>query len=207
MFALREIATVRGGLLLARKEAESGPTPFRYESLALRAISPNGRVDRRRLEPFYARARLADEYLTRRGDVVVRLNFPYSAVYVDSEENEGLLVSSNCAIVRPDERVVSPAYLAWFLNLPEVRRRWTRYSVSVALSAISVESLRDLKISPPSLETQAEVVRFDALARREVELLRRLADEKEKYYAEITRRIEKNNATITNGKIRKNEKK
>lgn len=207
MFALREIATVRGGLLLARKEAESGPTPFRYESLALRAISPNGRVDRSRLEPFYARARLADEYLTRRGDVVVRLNFPYSAVYVDSEENEGLLVSSNCAIVRPDERVVSPAYLAWFLNLPEVRRRWTRYSVSVALSAISVESLRDLKISPPPLETQAEVVRFDALARREVELLRRLADEKEKCYAEITRRIEKNNATITNGKIRKNEKK
>jgi len=127
--------------------------------------------------------------LTRRGAVVVRLNFPYSAVYVDSEENEGLVVSSNCAIVRPDARVVSPAYLAWFLNLPEIRRRWTRYSVSVALSAISVESLRDLKISPPSLETQAEVVRFDALARREVELLRKLADAKEKYYACLARQI------------------
>jgi restriction endonuclease S subunit len=190
MFALSEIATVRAGLLLARKEALSGPTPFLYESLTLRAISPNGRVDRSRLEPFYALAPLSAEYLTRRDDVVVRLNFPYSAVSIDSEEDEGLVVSSNCAIVRPDARRLSPPYLAWFLNLPEVRRRWARYSVSVALSAIAVEALRNLKIDPPPLETQAEIVRFDALARREVELLRRLADEKEKYYAEITRRME-----------------
>lgn len=190
MFALSEIATVRAGLLLARKEALSGPTPFLYESLTLRAISPNSRVDRSRLEPFYALAPLSAEYLTRRDDVVVRLNFPYSAVSIDSEEDEGLVVSSNCAIVRPDARRLSPPYLAWFLNLPEVRRRWARYSVSVALSAIAVEALRNLKIAPPPLETQAEIVRFDALARREVELLRRLADEKEKYYAEITRRME-----------------
>ena len=189
MFALREIATVRAGLLLARKESEDGPTPFRYESLTLRAIRSNGRLDRSRLEPFYARARLADEYLTRRGDVVFRLSAPYSAISIDSEEDEGLVVSSNCAIARPDARRLSPPYLAWFLNLPEVRRRWTRYSVSVALSAIAVEALRNLKIDPPPLETQAEIVRFDALARREIEILRRLADEKEKYYAKVTRRM------------------
>ena len=190
MFALREIATVRAGLPLKRKEAGREPTRFLYKTLALRAMGANGRVDRSRLEAFCACESLAADYLTRRGDVVVRLSLPYTAIAIESEENEGLLVSSNCAIVRPDERRVLPGYLAWLLNTPEVGRYWARHSIGVALGAITLERLRDLKISPPSLETQAEVVRFDALARREVELLRKLADEKEKYYACLARQID-----------------
>ena len=99
---LGELATVRSGLVLSRKQAHKGaPIKMRYPLLSFRAIHPNGYIDMEQLDGFDAAEQLSPEYLTQIGDVIIRLTSPYTAVLID-EASAGMVVSSNFVIIRVD---------------------------------------------------------------------------------------------------------
>ena len=69
---LGELATVRSGLVLSRKQARKGaPVKMRYPLLSFRAIHPNGYIDMEQLDGFDAAEQLSPEYLTQVGDVII----------------------------------------------------------------------------------------------------------------------------------------
>ena len=97
---LGELATVRSGLVLSRKQAREGkPVKRQYPLLSFRAIHPNGYIDMEQLDGFDAAEQLSPEYLTQIGDVIIRLTSPYTAVLID-EASAGMVVSSNFVIIR-----------------------------------------------------------------------------------------------------------
>ena len=52
---LGELATVRSGLVLSRKQAHKGaPIKMRYPLLSFRAIHPNGYIDMEQLDDIFA---------------------------------------------------------------------------------------------------------------------------------------------------------
>ena len=59
---LRELGTVRSGLVLARKQSKE-KSEFRYSLLNLRSILPDGSIDRSQVEVFYTVEPLKREYL------------------------------------------------------------------------------------------------------------------------------------------------
>ena len=81
---LGELATVRSGLVLSRKQACKGaPVKMRYPLLSFRAIHSNGYIGMEQLDGFDAAEQLSPEYLTQVGDVIIRLTSPYTAVLID----------------------------------------------------------------------------------------------------------------------------
>ena len=80
---LGELASVRSGLVLARKESRE-PTPYCYNLLTLRSIHPDGSIAQEDLSVFHASEPLKAEYLTQPGDIIVRLTTPYTAILIDS---------------------------------------------------------------------------------------------------------------------------
>ena len=69
---LGELATVRSGLVLSRKQARKGtPVKMRYPLLSFRAIHPNGYIDMEQLDGFDAAEQLSPEYLPQIGDVII----------------------------------------------------------------------------------------------------------------------------------------
>ena len=76
---LGELASVRSGLVLARKESRE-PTPYCYNLLTLRSIHPDGSIAQEDLSVFHASEPLKAEYLTQPGDIIVRLTTPYTAI-------------------------------------------------------------------------------------------------------------------------------
>ncbi len=186
---LSEVATVRSGLVLSRKESKS-PTAYSYPLLTLRAIQPTGSIDLSKIDTFTAKEMLDTEYLAREGDIIIRLSQPYTAVLIDIVTS-GMVLSSYFAIIRPDSRLLLPEYLFWLMNTPKVKQEIFENTSSNMIGAIKPKFFADFELTLLPLSDQQKIADLNATARKEIQLLRDLADAKEKYYAQIIDQIQK----------------
>lgn len=111
---LRDLASVRSGLVLSRKQSKER-TSDRYPLLNLRCIRQEGSVDLGEADVYEAKEPLKDEYLTQSGDIIVRLTAPYTAVLID-ETTTGMVISSNFVVIRTESGLLLPEYLFWLLT-------------------------------------------------------------------------------------------
>lgn len=177
---LGNIATVRSGLVLSRKQARV-PSDIRYPLLNLRSMNPRGYVEAEQLDVFDAAERLSPEYLSQVGDIIVRLTAPYTAILID-EATAGMVISSNFVIIRADCSVLVPAYLVWLLNTSKVKRAIYENTGSNMLGAIKAKFFSDFEVPLLPMAKQQQIAAMNALASKQTRLLRQLADEKERYY-------------------------
>jgi len=187
---LGTVATIRSGLVLSRKLSRE-LSPFRYPLLNLRAIHPDGYILSDSLEVFYATEPLRQEYLTQQGDIIIRLSIPYTAILIDSGM-VGMVVSSNFVIIRLNQDCILPEYLLWLLNTADTKKKVYESSSSNMLSAVRPTFFAELEILPFNLANQEKIAKLNLLAKRETWLLKKLAEEKERYYAAVIDHTQKN---------------
>ena len=186
---LGNVASIRSGLVLSRKLSRE-QSPYCYPLLNLRAIHPDGYILFDSLEVFHAIEPLNQEYLTQQGDIIIRLSIPYTPILIDPDK-VGMVVSSNFTIIRSNQEQVLPEYLLWLLSTPEMKKKIYESSSSNMLSAVRPSFFADLDIPLLSLVDQRKIAQLNLLAKRESRLLKRLAEEKEKYYAIVIDRAQK----------------
>ena len=178
---LGNIATVRSGLVLSRKQARE-PSDIRYPLLNLRSIHPGGYIEADQLDVFVAAEYLSPEYLSQIGDVIVRLTAPYTAILID-KVTAGMVISSNFVIIRADRRELLPEYLFWLINTPKIKRSIYANTSSNMLGAIKAKYFSDFEVPSLPIAKQQQIAVMNELALKETKLLRQLADEKECYYS------------------------
>ena len=186
---LSEMAYVRSGLVLGRKQAR-GKTEYRYPLLNLRSIHPSGYIDAELCEVFDSIEPLNPDYLTHKGDVVVRMTLPYTAVLI-SEEFEGYVIPSSFVVIRANGGYLLPEYLYWLLNAQQTRSQIYEGAVSNMLGAVKPRYFADFEVEDLPLEQQRIIAELNRLARRESQLLLKLAAEKEKYYNQMIHQVYK----------------
>lgn len=186
---LGDVAAVRSGLVLARKQAR-GQAEHRYPLLNLRAIKAEGIISMGELEVFDAVESLKPEYLTHAGDIIIRLSTPYTAVLID-EETENMVIPSSFAIVRANQQYVLPEYLLWLLNTAKVRQQIYENTTGNMLGGIKPSFFNDFRLDLLPLGQQQKIASLNELARREVRLMEALASEKRKYYSCIIDTVQK----------------
>lgn len=186
---LGDIATVRSGLVLARKKAKENEGIY-YPLLNLRSINSGGYIDIEELDVYYASENLPPEYLTHTGDIIVRLTAPYTAVLID-DNSENIVVSSNFIIIRIESEKYLPEYLYWLFNTKDIKHSIYENATSNMLGAVKAKYFSDFKIKPISLSDQKIISELNRLAKRESYLLMKLAEEKEKYYEAIIHNVQK----------------
>lgn len=177
---LGNIATVRSGLVLSRKQSDE-PSAIRYPLLNLRSINQGGYIDTELLDVFGAAEHLSSEYLSQVGDIIIRLSIPHTAILID-EPTAGMVISSNFIIIRTDRKELLPEYLFWLINTQKVKRAIYENTSSNMLGAIKAKFYSELEIPRLPIAKQQQIADMNALALREARLLRQLAAEKERYY-------------------------
>lgn len=178
---LQDLASVHSGLVLARKQSR-GPTDYRYPLINLRCIQPEGIIDLNESDIYEAKEPLKEEYLSRRGDIIVRLTAPYTAVLID-DLTSGMVISSNFVVIRIEDKQFMSEYLFWLLNTPEVKRKIYENTTSNMLGAVKAKFLMDFELTPLPVEIQQKIAQLNLLAKKESQLLKELAEEKEKLYS------------------------
>ena len=186
---LGDIAAVRSGLVLSRKQARES-LGIKYKLLNLRSINPRGYIDTEELDVFDASEYLSPDYLSQVGDVIVRLSVPYTAILID-ETTKGIVISSNFVIIRVDRRAFLPEYLFWLLNTSKVKKSIYENASSNMLGAIKAKYFSDFEVYRLSIAKQQKIADINALALKENRPLKRLAEEKERYYSLLIEHTDK----------------
>ena len=178
-----EIAVVRTGLVTARKKkTATSLRTYEYRLLNLKCIEEEGRIDRSNIELYELSEELKDDYLTRMGDILVRLSAPYTAVLIDQLDLCGIVVPSHFAIIRADKRYAAPEYIFWSLRRDKNRITMMQNSSgSTAFGTISSGLIASLTITLLPLHEQQIIGDLLRLSEREQELLNKLAEEKKIY--------------------------
>ena len=94
-----------------------------------------------------------------------------------------MVISSNFVIIRTDRRELLPEYLFWLLNTPDVKRSIYENTSGNMLGAIKAKFFAEFEIAPLPISDQQKIAAMNTLALEETRLLRRLADEKERFYS------------------------
>ena len=80
-------------------------------------------------------------------------------------------------------------YLVWFLNSQKVKKQMYEGAVSNMLGAVKPRFFAEFEMEEIPFSQQRVLADLNQLAKREVQLLERLAIEKEKYYDRLINRV------------------
>jgi restriction endonuclease S subunit len=148
--------------------------------LTLKSFEPQGFLNERELDVFFSKENLEKKYLTNKGDIIVRLTTPYTAICINDKQ-EGLVIPSNFAIIRLKEQTYIPEFVALFLNSEIIEKKFFKSSISTTIPLIKTKHLREIDISDIPLDTQKKIVELNQLQMKEKMLLSCLMEEKEKF--------------------------
>lgn len=184
---LNEVALVKTGLVLSRKESKASDKCFEYRQLNLKAVTDSGYINISDTLPYYAAEKLNSNYITQTGDVIVKTSEPYTAVYI-SEETAGFVIPSHFVLIRCDERVVIPQYIAWYLNKDRIKKFFSM-SCAGLLKQIKPTVIAETEIRLPSIERQRQVVELYNLSQHEIRLIEKLLEHKKIYYKAVINKV------------------
>ena len=176
---LNEVAATKSGLVLNRKKASLQSNIKRnYSVVSLKSFNPNGIYDYNESEIFIAEEELKEDYIARKGDVLVRLKEPINAIYID-ENYEDLIISSLMAVIRVDENKVSPQYLTYYINSDIAQKQLLQDVTQTAVKMVKISDIQNLDINIPSIEKQKLIVETMNTFNKEEVLLNKLIAEKQ----------------------------
>ena len=177
---LINMSEVQTGLVLVRKRADAKEKgTHNYRMLTLKSFEPRGWVNEGELDVFFSKEKLENKYLTNKGDIIIRLTTPYTAICINDKQ-EGLVIPSNFAIIRLKEQIYIPEFVALFLNSELIEKKFFKSSISTTIPLIKTKHLREIDISDIPLAVQQKIVELDQLQVKEKILLSCLMKEKDK---------------------------
>lgn len=184
---LNEIAVVKTGLVLSRKEAKESTDGYEYRQLNLKAVCDNGSIISDALITFYASEELSENYLTHTGDIIVKTSEPYTAVLI-TEEYAGFVVPSHFVIVRVDDTKAVPKYVEWYLNKDRIKKAFNMSCVGL-LKQIKPTTIAETEIKLPGLDKQRLIAEIYELSKQELKLIEQLKEQKQVYYKSLIDKI------------------
>jgi restriction endonuclease S subunit len=178
---LKELTTIRTGLVLSRKKA-SLHNNFKknYKQITLKSFSNTTTLLPQYFDTFISNEEIKDEYISQIGDIVVRLREPNIAVHID-EESEGMIIPSLMAIVRVKSEKIDKEYLANYLNSTNVKRALQMQVKGTTIAMIKTKDLEDIEVVIPTMLKQKSLVKLLKSSQEELQLLNQLKEQKENF--------------------------
>lgn len=176
------IAELIGGQIMTRisfnaqKDDESAIVE-RRKILIPKAIS-NGKVNHKELPEEALMVKADSKKLTKTGDIVIKLSTPYDAALI-TEDDEGLLIPSFCAILT-NIKEVDTKYLLAFLNSVCFKDEIKKSVAGLVMTIVSVGKIREIVIPQATIEEQKRIGNEYWKVLERMELLNRICELEEK---------------------------
>lgn len=148
-----------GGQIMSRITVPDDQTPVveTRRVIVPKSIRGDGFLDGKLLPEEKLKVAASPKYLTKAGDIVMKLSTPYDAAVVEETE-AGCVVPSFCAIIRsPGE--LDAGYLLAFLNSSACKDQLKDMVAGAVMAMLSVGKIRSLVVPVPAMECQQAVGR------------------------------------------------
>lgn len=122
------------------------------------------------------------KYFVEKNDVLFSIRVKFHSFFLPFDEGDKYVASNSFVIISPDEKVVLPKYLHWFLNHFDTQKTLEQMIYGHnRVSYINIRKLGNLVINLPDLEKQRLIIDCDNLFRKQKDLTNRLIQKKEFY--------------------------
>jgi restriction endonuclease S subunit len=186
---LSRVCEVSAGLVLKRKEAkESDESLKMYKSFALKSFEDDAWINSNYLDKYYTSEPLADKYLAKEHDVVIRLSYPYTAINI-TKEFEGTVVPSLFAIIRPKKDRLDSGYLCFVLNSEPIKQSYYKNAMGSIVPVIRMKTIKETEVPLTTLSKQITIAKLYELMIREKRLYQELTASKDMYNRTIIKEM------------------
>ncbi|MDQ0288573.1 restriction endonuclease subunit S [Oligosphaera ethanolica] len=121
-------------------------------------------------------------HLAQRGDLVFRSRGQVTTSALLLEDPGKAVVAAPLLRIRvTKQNKLLPEYLNWYISQRDAQIFLTSQARGSVQKMISKETIEDLEVALPSLETQKNIVELAVLSAREQSLLQKLADARKQY--------------------------
>lgn len=115
------------------------------------------------------------EHLLQPGDVILMARGPRNYAVPIPETSGQAIVPGSFHVLRPDEKLVLPAFLAWWLNQDASQAFMQANNSGTTIPMISLDVLRALPVQLPPLDVQRRVAELNSLIEQEHNLMNELS--------------------------------
>lgn len=179
-----DIADIRSGMVITRKKAmNKNEVKATYDMFTLKNVDSN-----EPFEQFHSNDILSSQHFTEEGDILFRLNYPYSATYIDASKKQ-LLIPSTFAVIKVQVNLFLPEYVAWYLNTAFVKKELEKGQSGTKIPSTNKATLSAIPIEQIDIEKQRNIVQLYKLHLQEKKLLTSLIEEKEKLFQAQTNKV------------------
>ncbi len=185
---LAEIATLNTGLVISRRLDNKAKNQSLYKVVTLKSLTEVGTLNMDELQEFYLSEITSDKYLTRENDIIMRFSYPHTAIRI-TKEQEGIVIPSQCVLIRLESLEFLPEYIRFYLNTEHVKREFARYTIGSALQIIKTSDIKELKIMEKRIEQQKQIIKAYSAISRNIELTKELLNEKINLLKSFTNKI------------------
>lgn len=177
---LGNIMTSIGGQITSRVEAKASDKVIGSVKVLMPKAISNGRIVQEYLSNIEIKTELDENKLTKQGDIIVKLNQPYDAAYI-SLDDEGLLVSSFCLIIRNIDRDIKAKYLLSVINSDLYREQALNMTSGATVPLLTKNAIHKIEMHIPSIEEQELVIQFSDEIKEKEEIFTKIINlEKQK---------------------------
>lgn len=142
---LSEISEIISGLSYRRYLDDDG---IKFNVVVQRSIKSDGRLSD--FETLKLNSDIKGRFFTRKGDVLMKMTYPYDVVATDIE---GLVVSDRIAIIRPYDGYDAD-FIAHMLTNSHIKKQLHELGSSQKLPHTSLKEIKKLRLAVPDFETQ-----------------------------------------------------
>jgi hypothetical protein len=179
MTQLRDVAQIRMGYTFrgSLKDATSGNTAIiQMKDASADAIRHTAAFARADIAP------LSEHYFLREGDLIFRSRgLQNITVMIDQALERTICIAPLMFIRIFPEQPLLPAWLHWYINLPDTQNSLNAFARGTTIRMIAAESMGGLSLLLPPLERQHKIVAASSLNREIMALEARLAEKRQNY--------------------------
>jgi len=173
---LQRAARIQPGYL-SRKRVRSNEAGT-HHLLQARDVLPGAGIDWSDVVTFRPE-RDAELYQVSRGDILLPARGRTHRAFLITEDLVDTLASNVFYVIRPGTAIVRPAYLAWWLNLPETQAQIDACSRGTGIGYISRQALGDILVVVPTTDTQSRIESVVYLQQQRSALQERLTQKRD----------------------------
>ncbi len=174
--------TLIGGQIISRIEANEKKNERaigKVKVIPPKAIKA-GKIEHDELYEVEYKTEFDEKKFTKEGDIVVKLSSPYDAALV-GKDDEGLLITSFCIIIRNTRKNAHSGYIAAFCNSGAYLSQVMNMVSGAKVPMLTIGKVKEARVNLLSLEEQEQVANYYSnLREKEVVMEKIITLEKEK---------------------------
>ena len=169
-----------GGQITSRVEAKSDDEKLGTIQVLVPKAIANGKINHDDLGTLNYKTQLDPKKITKCGDIVIKLSTPYDSCII-TEEDEGLLVPSFCAIINNVPQDILKEYMIAYLNSTSCYMQIKTLITGSAIAILSTGQIKKIQLPIPAKNVQEEIAKCYIEGIEKIKLLEKISKLEKEY--------------------------